>query len=192
MLKPDPSPIKQNTISEGWLQPHKYLNYQNFSLPRQNTEAMMCLQWQQEPSLASDKNTWGPRRKSTTRKPAQKVQHELLFFSAAETTKTQNATNQFQAMGKSWKLSMRAFSHEAFLIWCLWNNYPSASELITYISLTLTTSKKYIMQWTKTCSKPQLLQNVNIRCLQAVRTHSWLVKAKGKKILIHDYPLNFR
>lgn len=102
---------------------------------------------------------WGTQRKNTTRKPAQKIQHKLLFFSAAETTTTQNAISQFQVMGRSWKLSVTAFSYKAFLIWCLWNNYPFASELITYISLpTLTICKKYIMQWTKTSPKTQLLQ----------------------------------
>lgn len=135
---------------------------------------------------------WGTQRKNTTRKPAQKIQHKLLFFSAAETTTTQNAISQFQVMGRSWKLSVTAFSYKAFLIWCLWNNYPSASELITYISLpTLTIYKKYIMQWTKTSPKTQLLQNVNILSLQAVGKYSWLVKAKQKKILMHDLPLNF-
>lgn len=109
------------------------------------------------------KNTWGTQRKNTTRKAAQKVQHKLLFLSAAETTTTLNAINQFQVMGKRWKLSVRAFSDKAFLIWCLWNNYPSASVLITCISLpTLRICKKYIMQWTKNSPKTQFLQNANI------------------------------
>lgn len=171
----------QNTISEGWLQPQKPLGCRKFPLPPSPTghRSSDGFAVATRTKFGFWKNRWGTQRKNTSRKPAQKVQHKLLFFSAAETTTTLNAINQFQVTGKSWKLSMVAFSYKAFLIWHLWNNYPSASELITCINLpTLTISKKHIMQWTKTNPKTQLLQNVNIPGLQAVRTHSWLVKPK--------------
>lgn len=177
--KPWPISNKTKPINEGWLQ-HKHWECQNFPFPlpdRTQNQWWVCSGNKDQVWLL--KKHVGNTKEKHNQKSSTESSTQAVVPPSSWNHNNTKCHKPVPSHGKEMETFCESFLIQGFLIWCLWNNYPSASVLITCISLpTLRICKKYIMHGPKPAPNPS---SSRMQISQSISSKNTQLACKSKK-----------